>query len=75
MLRSRQQRRNTLEEKRKKKWHSPTEIRAFIDRNYDGLGAYELSIGMMGHIYRINLIDQFGVMHALRHTVDELNTF
>ncbi len=47
--------------------HSPEEIRGFVQRNYPDLGeAKNMSIGLVGSVYRVAVVNHFKVIHTLK---------
>jgi hypothetical protein len=48
-------------------WHSPEEIREFLNRNYTEMDNIRgMSIGQVGRIYRVVLTDVFHVNHTIK---------
>ena len=51
---------------------SPDRIRSYIYREYPELAGYEISIGLLGGVYRIVVKDRFHILHTLNIPVSEI---
>ncbi len=56
--------------KSKSKLLTPDQLRKCIDRHYPEFASCEMGIGLLGDTYRINIRDQFHVLHILKITVN-----
>jgi hypothetical protein len=51
---------------------SPDRICSYIYREYPELAGYEISVGLLGGVYRIVVKDRFHVLHTLNIPVSEI---
>jgi hypothetical protein len=64
MLRTTKQQRNNAMYTRKS-LASPEQIRSFIEKEYPAFAGCEMSIGLLGGIYRVMVKDQAHVWHTI----------